>query len=46
MTSTEKIANARKRINELEMLIKYWNNSEVKVMKKVGFVVSNEKIAA
>tara|TARA_B100000902_G_C26999217_1_gene759019 strand:- start:454 stop:594 length:141 start_codon:yes stop_codon:yes gene_type:complete len=46
MTSTEKIANARKRINELEMLINYWNNSEVKDIKKVGFVVSNEKIAA
>ena len=28
MTSTEKIANAKKRINELEELIEYWNNSE------------------
>ena len=28
MTSTEKIANAKKRINELEELIQYWNNSE------------------
>lgn len=28
MTLTEKIANAKKRINELEELIKYWDNSE------------------
>ena len=28
MTTTEKIANAKKRIDELERLIKYWNNSE------------------
>ena len=28
MTSTEKIANAKKRIIELERLIKYWNKSE------------------
>ena len=27
MTTTEKIANAKKRINELERLIKYWNDS-------------------
>tara|TARA_Y100001933_G_scaffold84929_1_gene86184 strand:+ start:580 stop:681 length:102 start_codon:yes stop_codon:yes gene_type:complete len=26
MTSTEKIALAKKRINELEKLIKYWDN--------------------
>jgi len=26
MTTTEKIANAKKRIDELERLIKYWNN--------------------
>ena len=25
MTTTEKIANAKKRIDELERLIKYWN---------------------
>ena len=30
MTSTEKIANARKRINELEALIKYWDDSRNK----------------
>jgi len=28
MTTTEKIANAKKRIDELERLIKYWNHSE------------------
>ena len=30
MTLTEKIANAKKRINELEALIEYWDNSEKK----------------
>jgi len=28
MTTAEKIANAKKRIDELERLIKYWNDSE------------------
>ena len=28
MTTTEKIANAKKRIYELERLIKYWNDSD------------------
>ena len=28
MTTTEKIANAKKRIDELERLIKYWNDAE------------------
>ena len=28
MTTIEKIANAKKRIDELERLIKYWNDSE------------------
>ena len=46
MTSTEKIANAKKRINELERLIKYWDNSEVKEIKKIDFVLNNTKIAA
>ena len=46
MTSTEKIANAKKRINELEKLIKYWDNSEEKKIKKIDFQVNNEKIAA
>ena len=46
MTSTEKIANAKKRINELERLIKYWDNSGEKNIKKIDFEVNNEKIAA
>ena len=46
MTSTEKIANAKKRINELERLIKYWNNSEEKNIKKIDFRVNNADIAA
>ena len=28
MTTTEKIANAKKRIDELERLISYWNDSD------------------
>ena len=28
MTTTEKIANAKKRIDELERLIKYWNDTD------------------
>ena len=28
MRNTEKIANAKKRIDELERLIKYWNDSD------------------
>ena len=31
MTLIEKIANAKKRINELESLIEYWDSSEKKV---------------
>ena len=46
MTSTEKIANAKKRINELERLIKYWDNSEEKNINKTDVEVNNEKIAA
>ena len=46
MTSTEKISNAKKRINELERLIKYWDNSGKKDFKKIDFEVNNEKIAA
>ena len=30
MTLNEKIANAKKRINELESLIEYWDSSERK----------------
>ena len=46
MTSTEKIANAKKRINELERLIKYWDNSEEKNSKKIYFDLKNEDVAA
>ena len=46
MTSTEKIANAKKRINELEKLIKYWDNAEEKNIEKIDFEVKNEKVAA
>ena len=37
MTTTEKIANAKKRIDELERLIKYWNDSEQDEVKIVNF---------
>ena len=46
MTSTEKIANAKKRINELERLIKYWDNTYEKNTKKVEFEVNADNIAA
>ena len=37
MTTTEKIANAKKRIDELERLIKYWNGSDYDEAKIVNF---------
>ena len=37
MTSTERIANAKKRIDELERLIKFWNDSEQDEAKIVNF---------
>ena len=37
MTNTEKIANAKKRIYELERLIRYWDNSEHDEAKIVNF---------
>ena len=46
MTSAEKIANAKKRINELERLIKYWDNSEEKNINKIDFEFNNDKVAA
>ena len=39
MTTTEKIANAKKRIDELERLIKYWNDSEHDKTKIVNFTM-------
>ena len=46
MTSTEKIANAKKRINELERLITYWDNSNKRNIKKIDFEANNENMAA
>ena len=37
MTTTEKIANAKKRIDELERLIKYWNDSDYDEAKIENF---------
>ena len=37
MTITEKIANAKKRIDELERLIKYWNDSDQDGGEMVNF---------
>ena len=40
MTTTEKIANAKKRIDELERLIKYWNDSESDEAKIVNLNIN------
>ena len=37
MTTTEKIANAKKRIDELERLIKFWNDSDHDETKIANF---------
>ena len=37
MKTTEKIANAKKRIDELERLIKLWNDSEQGIAKIVHY---------
>ena len=46
MTTTEKIANAKKRIDELERLIKYWNDSEYDEAKIVNLKRNIEKKVA
>ena len=46
MTTTEKIANAKKRIDELERLIKYWNNSEHDESKILNFKMKIENKVA
>ena len=46
MTNTEKIANAKKRIDELERLIKYWNDSEHDEAKIVNLTRNIEKKVA
>ena len=46
MTTTEKIANAKKRIDELERLIKYWNDSNHNESKIVNFTgIIENKVA-
>ena len=46
MTNTEKIANAKKRIDELERLIKYWNDLDHDEAKIVNFTRKIENKAA
>ena len=46
MTTTEKIANAKKRIDELERLIKYWNESDNDEAKIVNFAINFENKVA
>ena len=46
MTTTEKIANAKKRIDELERLIKYWNDSDHDEANKVNFTMNVENKVA
>ena len=46
MTTTEKIANAKKRIDELERLIKYWNDSEQDQEEKENFTLKIENKVA
>ena len=46
MTNTEKIANAKKRIDELERLIKYWNDSDHDEAKIVNLTINIENKAA
>ncbi len=46
MKNTEKIANAKKRIDELERLIKYWNDAECNEAKIINLAMKIEnKIA-
>ena len=46
MTNTEKIANAKKRIDELERLIKYWNDSDHDEAKIVDLTMKIENKVA
>ena len=48
MTTSEKIANAKNRIDELERLIKYWNDSDDDhdEAKKVNFTMNIENKVA
>ena len=46
MTTTEKIANAKKMIDELERLIKYWHDSDHDEAKIVNFTRNVENKVA
>ena len=46
MTNTEKIANAKKRIDELERLIKFWNDSDHDEANILNFSRNNENKVA
>ena len=46
MTTTEKIANAKKRIDELERLIKFWKDSDLDEAKIVNFSMNIENKVA
>ena len=46
MKTNEKIANAKKRIDELERLIKYWNDSEHDEAKILNFTMKIENKVA
>ena len=46
MTTIEKIANAKKRIDELERLIRYWNDSENDEAKIVNLPMQIENKVA
>ena len=46
MSTTEKIANAKKRIDELERLIKYWNDLDHDETKIVNFTRTIENKVA
>ena len=46
MTTTEKIANAKKRIDELERLIKYWNDVDHDEAKVVNLTMNIENKVA
>ena len=46
MSSAEKIVNAKKRIDELERLIKYWNKSEEESSDRVNFSLKIDNKAA
>ena len=46
MTTTEKIANAKQRIYELERLIKYWNYSDHDEAKILNFTRNIENKVA